>query len=71
MPNGTSQLEKIAAFNLIQEGNLSDRIKLFCFDTTACNTGLHASAYLLSEKNFVDVELSESIITGSSTLNSS
>ena len=50
LPSGTGQAEATAAFNLIQEWNLTGRIKFVCFDTTASNTGVHASACVLLEE---------------------
>jgi len=35
LPNGTREAEAIAVFNLVQECNLTDRIKFMSFDTTA------------------------------------
>ena len=43
----TGQAAATAVVNLIQEQNLTDRIKFTCFDTTASNTGVNAGAYIL------------------------
>jgi len=50
LPNGTGHAEATAVFNLIQEWNLTDRIKFMCFDTTSSNTGVHAGACVLLEE---------------------
>ena len=40
LPNGTGEAEASAVFTLIQDWNLTDRIKCMSFETTASNTGL-------------------------------
>jgi len=50
LPNGTGQAQATAVFNLIQDWNRVDRVKCMSFDTTASNTGVHASTCVLLEE---------------------
>jgi len=50
LPNGTGEAEASAVFTLIQDWNLTDRIKCMSFDTTASNTGLKGGACTLLEQ---------------------
>jgi hypothetical protein len=49
--NSTGEAQATAVFNLIQEWNLIDRVRLMSFDTTASNTGLKSGACVLLEQN--------------------
>ena len=46
----TRQAAVTAAVNLIQEWNLTDRIKFMCFDTTVSNTEVNAGTCILLEE---------------------
>ena len=50
LPNGTGEAEASAVFNLIQDWNISNKVKLMSFDTTARNADLKAGACTLLEQ---------------------
>jgi hypothetical protein len=41
---GTGEAQAKAIFNLLNEWDIVDRVRLMCFDTTASNTGLKKGA---------------------------
>lgn len=50
LSHGTGEACASAVYDTILSWNLSDKIKCFCFDTTAVNTGLRAGACILLEQ---------------------
>ncbi|CAH2101755.1 unnamed protein product [Euphydryas editha] len=50
LSNGTGKASASAVYVTIVSWNLSDKIKCFCFDTTAVNTVLRAGACILLEQ---------------------
>lgn len=56
LENGTGEAQAAAVFALLQDWNLSDRVQLMSFDTTASNSGVRSGACVLLEKK-LDREL--------------
>jgi hypothetical protein len=51
LPKGAGEAEASAVFNLVQDWNISNKVKLMSFDTTASNADLKASACTLLEQS--------------------